>query len=280
MSALYLNHFGLTELPFGITPDTSFIYSVQYHQEALNTLLLALYEGEGFVKISGEVGTGKTLLCRRLLQTLDDGWVSAYLPNPNLNADTLFLALAEELGIKDANGLDQYHLVRRINHVLLEYAQAKRRVVVCIDEAQAMPVETLEALRLLSNLETEKRKLLQIVLFGQPELDAKLHRPEVRQLLQRIAFHYRLGGLRKNETGNYIAHRLRVAGYRGDGLFTPAALRALHRASGGTPRLINILAHKSLLSVFGEGRQMAKVRHVRLARKDTEGARNVGWFWG
>jgi MSHA biogenesis protein MshM len=135
-------------------------------------------------------------------------------------------------------------------------------------------------LRLLSNLETEKRKLLQIVLFGQPELDAKLHRPEVRQLLQRIAFHYRLGGLRKSETGNYIAHRLRVAGYRGDGLFTPAALRALHRASGGTPRLINILAHKSLLSVFGEGRQMAKVRHVRLARKDTEGARNVGWFWG
>ena len=280
MSKLYLNHFGLTELPFGITPDTSFIYSVQYHQEALNTLLLALDEGEGFVKISGEVGTGKTLLCRRLLQTLDDGWVSAYLPNPNLNADTLFLALAEELGIKDANGLDQYHLVRRINHVLLEHAQAKRRVVVCIDEAQAMPVETLEALRLLSNLETEKRKLLQIVLFGQPELDAKLHRPEVRQLLQRIAFHYRLGGLRKNETGNYIAHRLRVAGYRGDGLFTPAALRALHRASGGTPRLINILAHKSLLSVFGEGRQMAKVRHVRLARKDTEGARNVGWFWG
>ena len=280
MSALYLNHFGLTELPFGITPDTSFIYSVQYHQEALNTLLLALDEGEGFVKISGEVGTGKTLLCRRLLQTLDDGWVTAYLPNPNLNADTLFLALAEELGIKDAIGLDQYHLVRRINQVLLEHAQAKRRVVVCIDEAQAMPVETLEALRLLSNLETEKRKLLQIVLFGQPELDEKLHRPEVRQLLQRIAFHYRLGGLRKSETGNYIAHRLRVAGYRGDGLFTQAALRALHRASGGTPRLINILAHKSLLSVFGEGRQLAKVRHVRLARKDTEGARNVGWFWG
>ena len=280
VSALYLNHFGLTELPFGITPDTSFTYSVQYHQEALNTLLLALDEGEGFVKISGEVGTGKTLLCRRLLQTLDDGWVTAYLPNPNLNADTLFLALAEELGIKDAIGLDQYHLVRRINQVLLEHAQAKRRVVVCIDEAQAMPVETLEALRLLSNLETEKRKLLQIVLFGQPELDEKLHRPEVRQLLQRIAFHYRLGGLRKSETGNYIAHRLRVAGYRGDGLFTQAALRALHRASGGTPRLINILAHKSLLSVFGEGRQLAKVRHVRLARKDTEGARNVGWFWG
>ena len=190
------------------------------------------------------------------------------------------MALAEELGVKNAAGLDQYHLVRRINLVLLDFARAKKKVVFCIDEAQAMPIETLEALRLLSNLETEKRKLLHIVLFGQPELDEKLHRPEVRQLLQRIAFHYRLGVLKKSEIEHYVAHRLRVAGYRGEGLFTPAALRALHRASGGTPRLINILAHKSLMSVFGEGRQVAKVRHVRLARKDTEGARRIGWLWG
>lgn len=277
---MYLKHFGLTELPFGITPDTSFTYLVQYHQEALNTVLLALNEGEGFVKITGEVGTGKTLLCRRLLQTLDDGcWVSAYLPNPNFDANTLFLALAEELGIKEAAELDQYHLIRRINHTLLGHARAKKRVVVCIDEAQSMPIETLEALRLLSNLETEKRKLLQIVLFGQPELDEKLHRPEVRQLLQRIAFHYRLGSLKKSEIGHYIAHRLRVAGYLGEGLFSRGALRALHQASGGTPRLINILAHKSLMSVFGEGRQTVKVRHVRRARNDTEGARRVGWLW-
>ena len=276
---MYLKHFSLAELPFGITPDTSFTYLVQYHQEALNTLLLALADGEGFVKITGEVGTGKTLLCRRLLQTLDDSWVTAYLPNPNFDANTLFLALAEELGVRDAAELDQYHLVRRINHTLLGHARAKKRVVVCIDEAQAMPLETLEALRLLSNLETEKRKLLQIVLFGQPELDEKLHRPEVRQLLQRIAFHYQLGSLKKSEIGNYVAHRLRVAGYLGEGLFSGSALRALHRASGGTPRLINILAHKSLMSVFGEGRQMVKVRHVRAARNDTEGARRAGWFW-
>ena len=172
---MYLKHFGLVELPFGITPDTSFTYSVQYHQEALNTLLLALDQGEGFVKISGEVGSGKTLLCRRLLQTLNDGWVTAYLPNPNLDANTLFIALAEELGIKDVAEHDQYHLVRRINLALLDFARAKKKVVFCIDEAQAMPIETLEALRLLSNLETEKRKLLHIVLFGQPELDEKLH---------------------------------------------------------------------------------------------------------
>jgi MSHA biogenesis protein MshM len=276
---LYLKHFGLLELPFRITPDTSFTCSLQYHQEALNTLLLALEQGEGFVKISGEVGSGKTLLCRRLLQALDQSWVSAYLPNPCLDPGTLYLALAEELSIKNVAGLDQFHLVREINRALLDHARARKRVVLCIDEAQAMPLETLENLRLLSNLETEKRKLLQIVLFGQPEIDVKLRRPEVRQLQQRIAFHYRLGGVQKSEIAAYVAHRLRVAGYRGDGLFTPAALRALYRASGGTPRLINILAHKALLAVFGEGQASVKVRHVRRARRDTEGARRV-WWWG
>ena len=276
---MYLSHFGLREAPFGLTPNTGFYYGLPPHEEAMQVLNWALSQGEGFIKVTGEVGTGKTLLCRRLLQTLDDSWVTAYLPNPNFDANTLFLALAEELGVRDAAELDQYHLVRRINHTLLGHARAKKRVVVCIDEAQAMPLETLEALRLLSNLETEKRKLLQIVLFGQPELDEKLRRPEVRQLLQRIAFHYQLGSLKKSEIGNYVAHRLRVAGYLGEGLFSGSALRALHRASGGTPRLINILAHKSLMSVFGEGRQMVKVRHVRAARNDTEGARRAGWFW-
>ena len=277
---MYLKHFGLTEMPFGITPDTSFAYAGQSHQEALNTLVMALSEGEGFVKISGEVGTGKTLLCRRLLQTLGDGWVTAYLPNPQLDAGTLFLALADELGVTEPARPDAYHLLREINHALLNHARDGKRVAVLIDEAQAMPLETLEALRLLSNLETEKQKLLQIVLFGQPELDEKLNRPEVRQLLQRVAFHYRLGGIRKSEIGSYVTHRLRVAGYRGEGLFSKNALRALHRASRGTPRLVNILAHKALLSVFGEGLQMAKVRHVRMARKDTEGAGHVGWLWG
>lgn len=276
---MYLKHFGLSELPFGITPDTSFIYSLQMHQEALNTLLMALNSGEGFVKICGEPGTGKTLLCRRLLQTLGDDWVAAYLPNPNLEADTLLRALAEELRIKDMGELDQYQLLRKLNFALLDFARNKKRVLVCIDEAQAMPAETLEALRLLSNLETEKRKLLQIVLFGQPELDDKLRQPELRQLQQRIAFHYRLGGLKKAELENYLAHRLRVAGFRGESLFSSAALRALHRASYGTPRLINILAHKALLAVFGEGRQMVKRGHIRLAVKDTEGARRPGLLW-
>lgn len=275
---MYLQHFGLTELPFGITPDTSFTFSAHGHQEALNTLLVSLQCGEGFVKITGEVGTGKTLLCRRLLQTLGEGTVTAYLPNPNLEPQTLLLALAEELRLDAVAGLDQYHLLRRINHGLLDYARQGKRVILCIDEAQAMPLETLEALRLVSNLETEKRKLIQIVLFGQPELDEKLSDPSVRQLLQRITFHQRLFGLGKEEIALYLQHRMRVAGYRGEPLFTAGAMRALRRATRGTPRLINILAHKSLLSAFGEGQQAIRFRHVRGAARDTEGASSPGWW--
>lgn len=275
---MYLDHFGLTELPFGITPDTSYTVITRSHQEALNTLLVALNSGEGFIKITGEVGTGKTLLCRRLLQALPEGSVSAYLPNPYLAPRTLLLALAEELGVEVSVDSDDYHLLQSVNRALLAHAAADRQVVVCIDEAQAMPLETLESLRLLSNLETEKRKLLQIVLFGQPELDRKLAEPSVRQLLQRIAFHYRLGGLAREEIANYLAHRLRVAGYRGDVVFGPRAVRCLHRASRGTPRLLNILAHKSLLAVYGEGKHAVRPANVRRAAADTEGAASAGWW--
>lgn len=275
---MYLDHFGLAELPFVITPDTSYTVITRSHQEALNTLLVALNSGEGFIKITGEVGTGKTLLCRRLLQALPENSVSAYLPNPFLAPRTLLLALAEELQLMVSPESDDYHLLQRINRALMEHAAADRQVVVCIDEAQAMPLETLESLRLLSNLETEKRKLLQIVLFGQPELDHRLAEPSVRQLKQRIAFHYRLQGLDRREVEKYLAHRLRVAGYRGEGVFGKAAIRCLHRASGGTPRLLNILAHKAMLVTFGEGRHGVRVRHVRLAAADTEAAASPGWW--
>jgi MSHA biogenesis protein MshM len=275
---LYLAHFGLSELLLGSTPDTSYTVITRSHQEALNTLLVALNSGEGFIKITGEVGTGKTLLCRRLLQALPVGSVSAYLPNPYLAPRTLQLALAEELGLAVSADSDDYHLLQSVNRALLEHAAADRQVVVCIDEAQAMPLETLESLRLLSNLETEKRKLLQIVLFGQPELDRKLAEPSVRQLLQRIAFHYRLGGLAREEIANYLAHRLRVAGYRGEDVFGSSAVRCLHKASRGTPRLLNILAHKSLLAVFGEGKHAVRPGHVRRAAADTEGAASAGWW--
>ncbi|MBA3902542.1 MAG: AAA family ATPase [Rhodocyclaceae bacterium] len=268
---MYLSHFGLSEPPFGITPDTSFAFSGTAHQEALNTLLVAARSGEGFMKVTGEVGTGKTLLCRRFLATLGEGFVTAYLPNPYLEPRTLLLALAEELGVPLDREADQYHLLKGLNRALLNFARQRKAVVLCLDEAQAMPMETLEMLRLLSNLETEKRKLLQLVLFGQPELDEKLANPSVRQLRQRIAFHYRLRGLRRGELDHYLSHRLRVAGHRGNRVFSLASMRLIHRASGGTPRLVNILAHKAMLSAYGEGGQEVLSRHVRAAARDTEG---------
>jgi MSHA biogenesis protein MshM len=276
---VYLQHFGLTELPFSLTPDTEFVFSHHGHQAALNTALMAIEGGEGFVKITGEVGTGKTLLCRRLLRALNgERFATAYVPNPNLDSRTFYLAVAEELRLEIDSGLDDYHLLKAINKGLLDTAAKGRSVVLLIDEAQAMPGETLEAVRLLSNLETEKRKLLQIVLFGQPELDDRLRAREVRQLLQRIAFHAELGTLHKSEVELYLAHRLRVAGHRGDPVFAKRASSAMHSASRGTPRLINVLAHKALLLAYGEGRSRVGLPHVRGAARDTEGARRLPWW--
>jgi MSHA biogenesis protein MshM len=276
----YFRHFGLREAPFGITPDTSFFYACRSTQEALNTLLITLGNGEGFIKITGEVGTGKTLLCRKFLATLDAGWVSAYIPNPNLEPRALVLAIAEELAVKAEPDVDQHHLLRGITRVLLEHARHGRRVVLCMDESQGMPLETLETMRLLTNLETEKRKLLQVVLFGQPELDRKLASESIRQLRQRITFQYVLRGLHRNEIGAYIEHRLAIAGLVGATLFDRSAVRALHRASRGVPRLVNILAHKALLLVFGEGGRCASRRHVQAAAVDTPAAAPVnGWWW-
>lgn len=274
---MYLSHFGLTELPFSITPDTQFVYSAASHQEALNTLVLAVGGGEGFVKITGEVGTGKTLLCRRFLATLGPEYVAAYVPNPQFDARTLLQEIAEELGATGADDGNHVHTIKRINSRLLELAEQGKTAVLCIDEAQTMPVPTLEALRMISNLETEKRKLVQIVLFGQPELDSRLEDPSVRQLRQRIVFHYRMPGLQRRELGEYVDHRLRVAGYHGGRLFTAFARRALYRHSDGMPRLVNILSHKAMLAAFGEGSEDVRLRHVRAAARDTEGARNVGW---
>ena len=276
----YLGHFGLREPPFGITPDTMFFFPCRSTQEALNTVLIALQNGEGFIKITGEVGTGKTLLCRKFLATLDDArWVSAYMPNPSLEPRTLLLAFAEELGATVEPGIEQHRLLRSITRALLDLARHDRRVVLCMDESQAMPLETLETLRLLTNLETEKRKLMQVVLFGQPELDRKLASESIRQLRQRISFHYDLKGLSEAEVGAYFAHRLRVAGYTGPELLRPAARRALYRASAGVPRLVNVLAHKALLLVYGEGGWSVEKRHVRAARLDTPAAVQPRPWW-
>lgn len=278
---MYKAHFGLRESPFGITPDTSFFFACSNYQQALNTLLVAANDGEGFIKITGEVGTGKTLLCRKFLASLDQTFVTAYIPNPQLEPHSLMLALADELEIPSKDDIDQHQLLKAINHRLLVLAGEGRRVLLCLDEAQAIPLNSLEALRLLTNLETEKRKLLQIVLFGQPELNRKLQLQVIRQLTQRITFHYHLGPLTRDDLKFYISHRLSVAGFTGSRLFSRGALRKLYAASGGIPRLVNILAHKSLMLTYGEGRREVAARHVQAAARDTMGAPAsvLPWLW-
>ncbi len=206
--------------------------------------------------------------------------MSAYIPNPNLEPRTLLLAVAEELGVQVDAGVEQHHLLKTITLRLLDLARDGKRVVLCMDESQAMPLDTLECLRLLTNVETEKRKLLQVVLFGQPELDRRLASDSVRQLRQRITFQYDLQGLDIDEVGAYFAHRLGVAGYNGAPVLGPAARRALYKASRGVPRLVNILAHKALLLVYGEGGERIEKRHVRAATLDTPAAvQPLRWWW-
>lgn len=277
--AMYQSHFGLREPPFGLTPDTSFAFDAQAHQEALNVVLVALQAGEGFIKITGDVGTGKTLLCRRLLATLGSEYVTAYIPNPLLEPRGLMAALGHEFGLQLDPRHDPHHLLRTLNQALVRFATEGKRVVVLIDEAQAMPLATLETLRLLSNLETEKAKLLQVVLFGQPELDRNLETPSVRQLKQRITFEYRMDRLGRSELRHYLRHRLRVAGYGGPLLFSRLGIWFLHRSTGGVPRLVNILAHKALLLVYAEGNDRVGLRHVAAAARDTASARRVLIPW-
>ncbi len=297
---MYLRHFGLRETPFSLTPDTSFFFACSSYQEALNTLLVAARNGEGFIKITGEVGNGKTLLCRKFLATLNQGrqsttligtqdqaadappkpnFITAYIPNPYLEPNSLLLALAEEFRVPLEKDADQYLLLKGLTRALLECARNGQRALVCLDEAQAMPLESLEVLRLLTNLETEKRKLLQVVLFGQPELDERLRHHSIRQLRQRISFQYDLQGLRKNELDRYLRHRLAVAGFAGETLFSTGAVGKLHRITGGTPRLVNIVAHKALMLAFSDGRQQVLARHIRDAAADTPEVRRDWLPW-
>ena len=276
----YLRHFGLREPPFSITPDTSFFFACRSSQAALNTLLVAINNGEGFLKIIGEVGTGKTLLCRKFMGVLGNNWLTAYIPNPHLEPRALLLALSDELSVPVDPGIDQYHLLRGITKALLDNARAGNRAVLCMDEAQAMPLETLETLRLLTNLETEKRKLLQVVLFGQPELDRKLASESTRQLRQRITFQHTLTAMARDEVAAYVAHRLAVAGYSRPKLFTRGATALMHKGSRGMPRLINIVAHKAMLLAFGEGRSRVERRDIRGAAEDTPAVASLRpWWW-
>ncbi|MBD3812499.1 MAG: AAA family ATPase [Betaproteobacteria bacterium] len=273
-SLSYLAHFGLAEAPFGLTPDTDFFFASPPHQEALDTLLYALENGEGFIKIVGAVGTGKTLLCRTLLAELPRRCRALYLPNPALDPVGILCAVAEELGIKLTGQESYYRVHKAIQSRLIALARRGTRVVLILDEAQAISLESLETIRLLSNLETEKRKLLAIVLFGQPELDARLQ--AIPQLKTRISFHDRLRPLEREELVAYLSHRMARAGFESAVLpFNPRAVGLLYEASAGVPRVANVIAHKALMLAYGKGLHRVGGREMREAVRDTLAAKAV-----
>ncbi|MDO6547306.1 ExeA family protein [Pseudoalteromonas carrageenovora] len=278
---MYLNFFNLSEMPFTLTPNTEFFCALEPHHEAMQVLTTAIDMGEGFIKVTGEVGTGKTLLCRKLLNQLEPDYIVAYLPNSYLSPEELRWAIAVELGMDVDKALDQQALTQLINHYLLDLQEDNERVVLLIDEAQCLSWETLEALRLFTNLETESEKLIQVVLFGQPELDEKLANNKVRQLRQRISFSYKLRSMTAAEVIYYINHRLQVAGFNQPPLFSNNMGLKIARASRGIPRLVNILCHKVLLQAYGEGLNQITTRHIQLAIKDTEDCAKyrTGQYW-
>ena len=274
-SLSYLAHFGLAEAPFGLTPDTDFFFASPPHREALNTLLYALENGEGFIKIVGAVGTGKTLLCRTLLASLPTHCRAVYLPNPALDPAGILLAVAAELGLRPRVNASEYRVHKAIQSRLIALARRGLHVVLIVDEAQAIPLESLETVRLLSNLETEKRKLLTIVLFGQPELDARLE--AIPQLKTRISFHDRLRPLTREELAAYLAHRMARAGLNSADTppFSPRAIGLLYDASAGVPRVVNVIAHKALMLAYGKGLHRVGRREMQHAAADTLAARPV-----
>ena len=266
---MYLEHFGLREAPFRITPHTEFFFAGADRGATLEALLYAITAGEGLVKVTGEVGSGKTMLCRVLMERLPKSVETIYLAVPSLTRDEMLVAIADELGIASA-GANTNRLVRLLQEKLIDVHATGRRVVALIDEAHAMPLTTLEEIRLLSNLETGTEKLLQMVLFGQPELDAHLALANMRQLRERITHAFTLAPLPPREIRDYVNFRLRAAGYHGPDLFPPEALRIIAEASEGLTRRINIFADKTLLAAFAAGTHTVTADHARAAVNDTQ----------
>ena len=265
---MYLRHFGLRTAPFGITPDPAFFYTGNTRGELLAALLYAVTQGEGIIKLTGEVGSGKTMLCRMLAERLPPQVDVLYLLNPRLDADEVLHAIAAELGLA-LDGCRADAVLRALHGELIARHAAGRQVVLLAEEAQAMPGATLEALRLLTNLETASHKLLQIVLFGQPELQHTLDLPQFRQLKERITHSFTVPRLPQALLGDYLACRLAAAGRMTPLVFSPAALRRLARAAQGIVRRVNILADKALLAAFADDAQEISARHVRLAIADS-----------
>ncbi len=267
---MYNEFYGFREAPFNITPDPNFLFFSNRHLEAYNHLLFGIQERKGFIQITGEVGAGKTTLCRALLERLGDEYKTALILNPILTGEQLLWLILAEFGVTGIPD-DRTENLQRLNEYLLEQVPLGNDVVLIIDEAQDLSVDLLEEVRLLSNLETDQRKLLQIVLMGQPELRTVLDDPSLRQLRQRIQVRYHLTPLSLDETDRYIQHRLHVAGANSRPVFQRRAVRQIHRYSKGIPRLVNAVCDKTLLCGYVLGVDELTSRHVRRAVRELEG---------
>lgn len=266
---MYHEFFGLKEAPFRITPDTGFFFSGGERGAILQGLVYAIRQGEGIIKVTGEVGSGKTMLCWMLEQHLPDDIETVYLANPNVKPEDVLPSILAELELTRPAGASRAEHLRTLNDYLLARHDAGCQVVMFVEEAQGMTLDTLEEIRLLSNLETEREKLLQIVLFGQPELDIKLADPRIRQLRERITTAITLAPFTPDDIRAYLAFRLTTAGYRGPDLFDRSVVRKIAHASRGLTRRVNILADKSLLAAYTDNTRTILPRHLRIALRDS-----------
>jgi MSHA biogenesis protein MshM len=267
---MYLEHYGLERSPFKITPDTSLFYAGSKRGAALEALIYAIRSGEGIIKVVGEVGSGKTMLCRMLEIRLNTLLDVVYIANPSLSPDNILHVIAHELQLDVNNSSSKLDVMQKLQQHLLEKYAENRQVVVFVEEAQSMPVETLEEIRLLSNLETDESKLLQMVLFGQPELDEKLVQPQIRQLKERITHSFYLDPFPTRDTLDYLNFRLRAVGYRGPEIFNEKTAKAVEKCSGGLTRRINIIADKALMAAYSEGVHQISPQHINTAAIDSD----------
>ena len=268
---MYKDFFGLKEKPFSVTSDPNFIFFSRVHKEAFTSLLYGIKERKGFLEITGEVGAGKTTLCRALLNQLDKNTKTAFLFNSTLPESQLLKAMLEDFGVPPSNKATKYALLKQLNSFLLKELSLGNNVVLIIDEAQNMKPKVLEEIRMLSNLETEKEKLFQIILVGQPELKIRLDSPELSQLRQRIAVRFHITALEKDEVTGYIYHRLNVAGSNGDIKFADDAIVEIYRYSGGIPRLINLVCDRAMLLAYVMETKNVTLPMITQSIKEVEG---------
>ncbi len=267
---MYQEHFGLTRPPFKITPDTSLFFEGSQRGAALDALIYAINSGEGIIKVVGEVGSGKTMLCRMLEVRLSSNIDVIYIANPSLSPDNILHVIAHELHLDVNSEMSKVTVMQQIQAHLLKKHADNRQVVLFVEEAQSMPIETLEEIRLLSNLETDENKLLQMVLFGQPELDEKLSAPHIRQLKERITHSFNLSPFQPDDTLQYLNFRLRAVGYKGPDVFNKKTAGVVKKYSDGLTRRINIIADKSLLAAFSESSHTVTPSHIKSAAQDSE----------